>query len=287
MKRSCLALAIAVAIGSTLFARQTTFSTRVETVRVDVRVTDRGRVVTGLRPEDFDVLDSGVRQTVEFLRLENLSLNIVLAIDGSASVAGGRLEHLREAGHALLENTRKGDQVALLTFTDAVVLRERLTSDAARVGESLDRVEADDNLGSGGTALIDAVQAALTLSDRDIGRSLVLVFTDGVDTSSWLSTQRVVAAAQRSDAVVYVVTAARQRKDEFTRGICEATGGEAFEITSPAALRSTFLQVLEDFRQRYLVSFTPTGVPAGGWHPLSVKVKGRNLTVKARPGYAR
>jgi uncharacterized protein (DUF1697 family) len=65
----------------------------------------------------------------------------------------------------------------------------------------------------------------------------------------------------------------------------EATGGRLFEIESTRNLRAVFLAALEEFRQRYLLSYTPTGVAKSGWHSVDVKIKGRRASVKARPGY--
>ncbi len=56
-------------------------------------------------------------------------------------------------------------------------------------------------------------------------------------------------------------------------------------MTSTRDLPATFARIVGDFKSRYLLSFTPTGVPAGGWHPLEVKLKGRAGTIRARPGY--
>jgi hypothetical protein len=56
-------------------------------------------------------------------------------------------------------------------------------------------------------------------------------------------------------------------------------------IESTKSLSAVFLEVLDEFRQRYLVSYSPSGVPQDGWHELTVRVKGRGATVRARPGY--
>jgi hypothetical protein len=66
------------------------------------------------------------------------------------------------------------------------------------------------------------------------------------------------------------------------------TGGQLFEVDSTRDLAAAFVAILEEFRQRYLVSYSPQDVARGGWHTLEVRVKHRGtrkLTVKARPGY--
>ena len=73
-------------------------------------------------------------------------------------------------------------------------------------------------------------------------------------------------------------------KPEFLRDLASFTGGRLFEIEKTANLETTFLEILDEFRHRYLVSYTPRGVAKDGWHKLDVKVK-KGGTVKARPGY--
>jgi Ca-activated chloride channel family protein len=275
-----LGLALVLGTGLTADPQQPTFSSRVEAVRVDVLVTDRGQVVTGLRPEDFEVKDEGVPQEVDLVRLEQLPLNIVLGLDVSESVNGERLEHLRAAGISLLRGLKRDDRAALLTFSHAVRLRQELTSDIPLVQETLAAV-----VPSGQTSLVDGTYGAIALSGSDVGRSLLIVFSDGVDTASFLTRDVVLQSARRSDVVVYGVAMRGRINPTFLKDIGEVTGGTVFEIESTKDLSQTFLRILEEFRQRYLLSFTPRGVLSTGWHKLDVRVKGRRATVRARAGY--
>jgi len=88
-----------------------------------------------------------------------------------------------------------------------------------------------------------------------------------------------------ADVVVYGISVVSRLKPEFLREMTTLTGGRLFEIEKTANLASTFLGILDEFRQRYLVSYTPKGVAKDGWHKLEVRVKNRRATVKARPGY--
>jgi VWFA-related protein len=281
MARSYLPLVVAVAWASASLtgAKQPTFSSRVEAVRLDVLVTDNGRVVRGLAAKDFDIIDNGVAQTADLVSLEEIPLNVVLALDASSSVVGQRLDDLRDAGRAVLDALKKTDQTALVTFSEAVARKATLTSDFTRVKEVLAGVEP-----AGHTSLVDATYAAITVADADLGRGLLILFSDGVDTASWLPERAVIDAARRSDVVVYAVSAAA-RPAAFLRDVTDDTGGRLYEVQSTRDVRRVFLAALEEFRQRYLVSYTPTGVQTEGWHRVDVKVKGRRATVRARPGY--
>ena len=138
---------------------------------------------------------------------------------------------------------------------------------------------------SGDTALIDGTFAGMMVGESDVGRGLLIVFSDGVDTTSWLTADRVLDAARRSDIVVYGVVVQSRNKPEFVRELTSATGGRLYEVERTAALDKVFVQVLEEFRQRYLVSYTPRGVEPTAWHRLTVSIKGRKASVRARPGY--
>jgi Ca-activated chloride channel family protein len=261
-------------------AQVPTFSSKVEAVRVDVLVTEDGKPVRGLRAADFEVFDNGVRQTVDFASFEQLPANVVFTFDLSSSIIGERLDNLREASRTVLDGLKSGDQAALVMFNTTVVVGPGLTDRAGLVQVAIDRAQP-----TGDTSLVDASFAGMMVAESGVGRGLVIVFSDGLDTSSWLRPKAVLDVAKRSDAVVYAVSAGLGSRAEFLGDLTEQTGGRLFRIESTRGLSDVFLEVLNEFRQRYLLSYSPAGVSAEGWHTLTVRVKGRNATVKARPGY--
>jgi hypothetical protein len=134
------------------------------------------------------------------------------------------------------------------------------------------------------TALIDAALSAVLLADADGGRNLLVVFSDGTDTASFMPEQAVLETARRSSGVVYGVASDRD-DPRFLRELANVTGGRLIQLESSGDPGSVFIDILEEFRRRYLVTFTPTGVPAGGWHRLDVRVTRRGARVQARTGY--
>ena len=278
--KAALAVAISAAAVVTGSAQQPTFSSRVDAVRVDVLVKDRGQIVRGLRPQDFEVRDEGVLQEVDLVRLEQIPLNVILGLDVSESVAGERLDHLLGAGNTLLARLAGDDRAALLTFSHAVRLRQELTRDITRVRQAI-----EDVIPAGQTSLVDGTSAAIALSGSDVGRSLLILFSDGVDTSSFLSPDVVLQSARRADVVTYGVAMRNRISPMFLKELGSLTGGSVIEIESTKDLSQTFLGILDEFRQRYLLSYSPRGVPTTGWHRLDVRVKGRRATISARAGY--
>ena len=278
LRRPLIAVCLAVVLRPIGVSTQT-FTSRIDAVRVDVLVTENGKPVQGLTPADFEILDNGVRQRVDLASFEQIPLNVVLALDMSASLQGLRLGHLQTAGKSVLDGLKSGDRAALVTFSHVVAPTQGLTDDLDRVRAALDQAQ-----GQGQTSLIDASHAAMLLGESDAGRSLLIVFSDGVDTASWLTADAVLETARRGDVVVYSVEVG-ERRASFPRDLSEVTGGRLFAIESTKDFSATFSKILEEFRMRYLVSYSPEGVQPGGWHRLEVRVKNRSATVKARPGY--
>jgi VWFA-related protein len=281
MTRTALACVLfSVSLIETAGSQTPVFSSRVYGVRVDVLVTDRERrPLRGLTAEDFEIRDNGVTQQIDVVNFGELPLNIVLALDLSESVAGPRLDQLRAASHALIGRLEKQDQAALVTFDTRVSHSCRLSLDRACMVSALQQSSP-----RGDTALVDASYTGLVTGESDLGRSLLMIFSDGLDTSSWLTPARVLDTARRSDVVVYAVATSPARSP-FLRDLTALTGGQMFETERGADLTPTFQRILDEFRYRYLITYTPRGVANSGYHRLGVRVGRPGATIRARPGY--
>lgn len=256
------------------------FSAATNAVRVDVSVQAQGRAIRGLQAADFEVLDNGVQQRVDLVDFDNVSLNVVLTLDMSGSVRGERLLQLRQASEQLMAALAPGDATALVTFTDIVSIRAAFSSSRDDLLAALRQpVPGAD------TSLVDAVHAAMTLGESESGRPLVIVFSDGADTASFLTPDLALDTARRTGSVVYVVTTPQVARSEFLDDLVELTGGRRLEISSMDRLSGAFAEILAESRERYLISFTPEGVAPDGWHDLVVRVRNRRADVRARPGY--
>jgi Ca-activated chloride channel family protein len=273
-----------------------------------VLVLDGTRPVSGLRVGDFELRDSGVVQRIDSVAFEDVPLNVILALDTSESVAGAPLESLKQAAVAAVQLLRPSDRGAVVTFDDYVRLRSDWTADGARLAEAIRQASA-----TGATALHDAAYTALTARAPQPGRTLALVFSDGEDTASWLPGKSALDIARRNDAVVYAVelrplahwspgyrldfhsglqtgAASGPRKrlmDPFLGALADETGGQVLNAARAGQLHERFVQIMTEFRTRYLLTYTPAGVERTGWHPLEVTVKNTRGRVIARRGYLR
>jgi VWFA-related protein len=263
-----------------LSAQKQSFSSSALGVRVDVLVTDGRNPVAGLTAADFELRDNGVLQAIQVVDSFDVPINAVLALDTSTSTTGKRRTDLVAASQALIDGLKPVDRAALTTFSHAVAPRIALTSDLGSVKTALSQIEP-----AGDTAIMDGVYVALTATLSQAGRSLLVICTDGFDTTSWLGPDEVLESARRSNAVIYAVTPLQARRRSPLRDLTDATGGQLMPIASSADLHATFQKILQDFRSRYILAYSPTGVPSGGFHQLDVRIKRRGLSVKARPGY--
>jgi VWFA-related protein len=272
------ALVASVLLSSPLSAQR--FSSGAVAVRVDVLVTSGGKPLGGLSARDFELRDNGVLQTLEVVDGADVPINAVLALDTSLSTTGKRQSDLNRAAEALLARLRPSDRAALSTFNHAAVPMVALTSDLGSIRASLGRITP-----SGETSVMDGAYVAITATLGQSGRSLVLVCTDGFDTWSWLRPDDVLEAARRASVVIYGVTSSDARRDAGLKVITDATGGHILQVKSGDELTAAFQKIVEDFRNRYILAFSPSGVSPEGFHTLDVRVKRPGASVKARPGY--
>jgi VWFA-related protein len=283
--------------------QQPVFKSGVEMVRVDALVTRDDTPIEGLAAEDFEVFDNGVRQTIDHVLSSEDPIDVMLTLDTSASLDKSELARLADAVRSAVADLKPGDRAGLITFSEELQQLVPLSGRLDLLPQALDRVAA-----SGATTLVDAAYAAL-LSTRAKGRrSLAILFTDGLDTWSWLRPAWVLDVAKRSETVVYTVElreaiapfvripGVRGRIDQreyyrsvtrFLGDLAEATGGRRLDAGDFDRLQATLENVLDEFRRRYVIAYAPQGVAAAGWHTLEVRVKRRGVTVRARPGYSR
>jgi Ca-activated chloride channel family protein len=276
---------------------------------VDVQVMRGGKPVSGLSASDFELRDNGVRQTIQAVTFHDVPLSVLLVLDTSTSVQGQRLVHLKQAANAAVGALRADDEAALLTFSQRLQLRAPWTRDGTNMRTAIAGMQ-----GRGATALWDAVFTAVAVTQQAVGRTLAIVFTDGHDTASWLNPRTVVEAASRSDLVVYGVSSGRSLEDikkkpeilggrsadvrfdedarlfpyAFLEKLTEATGGEMLRIEDTQDLAAAFTAIIDGFKSRYVLSYTPKAVPGKGWHAIQVKLANGNVgSVTSRRGYMR
>jgi VWFA-related protein len=262
------------------------FRAGVEAVYVDVYVTRRGTPVSGLADGDFIVKDNGVAQTARVVEREEAPLTAVLVLDCSSSVAGAKLEFLKAAAGSFVRGLHPRDEAALVVFQSRVELLHAATTDREALLDAIARMTAD-----GSTSMIDALFVGLKHHWGN-GRPVLVLFSDGRDTSSWLENEDLLSAARESSTTVYVV---RTREEEpgpgesgqayLLRRVVDATGGSSWSSGSGPEIEAAFREVLETVNARYVLAYEPTGVSRSGRHRIALQVRRRGVEVRARREY--
>jgi VWFA-related protein len=288
----------AVLLALSMLLPQRAFRSGVDVVRVDVSVM-RGRTpVAGLKAEHFSLTDNGVAQDVDSVMLADLPISVTLVLDVSGSVAGEELDHLIDAGQQLVGSLRPEDRASLITFSQQVLVKVPLTADVGSVGKALAGLRGD-----GATSMNDAIHVAMNLRPMDTSRSVIIVFSDGADNLSWARPAALVDEVKKTGVVIHAIelqvddsvalhpSSPALIAQGFLNGVpllqelTLQSGGRVWSAKSSRDLKALFTQALEEMRARYVLTYTPKGVPQDGWHTLKVSLKNARGDVTARPGY--
>jgi Ca-activated chloride channel family protein len=267
----------------------------VRLVRMLVTVKDAsGQLIGSLNKSDFAVSDNGVKQDIAvFERQTEQPLSVALMLDTSASV-GIELRYELDSASKFLKGLvvegNSDDAAALYSFDWRTTLLKSYTRRFALLDQALRQIKA-----SGGTSLYDAIYlVSQELEDRP-GRHVMVIVTDGGDTTSTKDFHQALEAAQRADTVIYPIVvipiasdAGRNVGGENALTTMSAgTGGRVFRPSAAAELDRAFADILRDLRTQYMIGFYPKDVPPtkDRFHTLKVTTQGRNLRVITRNGY--
>jgi Ca-activated chloride channel homolog len=280
-----------------------TFRTRTDLVALNVTVTNKAdKHVTGLQPDQFVVIENGVRQPLAFFSADSVPLDLAILIDGSASMQG-KMELAREAAAGLARSLRSGDRASVIEFRDAVRVRQALTTDTTAVEAAIGEIVA-----RGSTAVYDALYIALkelasaVRDPQQVRRQVIVLLSDGADTASLGSYEDVSELARRSGVVVYAVSlkshadvvldlsiGGRQFQGEADygmRALAQDTGGRAFFPKKPAELKAIYDGIAEELGHQYALGYVPTDARRdGAWRRVAVQVLAGDAHPRTRAGY--
>jgi VWFA-related protein len=263
------------------------FRADVEVVYVDVYVTRQGAPVTGLADRDFAVKDNGVAQEARVVQREEAPVTAVLVLDCSSSVAGAKLEFLKAAAGSFVRGLHPRDAAALVAIQARVRLLHAATTDREALLDAIGSMTAE-----GSTSMIDALFVGLKRR-WGAGRPVLVLFSDGRDTSSWLENEDLLRAARGSSTTAYVVrtreegAGGRESGQAYLlRRIVESTGGSSWSWGSGPEIEAAFREVLETVNARYVLAYEPTGVSRSGRHRIDLRLLGADPTAAKRRAVA-
>jgi Ca-activated chloride channel family protein len=288
--RNVFVLAAALAVAPLVAQEQQapTFRAGTKVVSLFATVTEGGRLVPGLMREDFEILDDGKPQRVTVFSADVLPITVVVMLDTSGSMTGN-IGMLKAGAEQFFLRLFKGDRARLGAFNDKIQMVSPMTGDRDALIASLGDVDFGNP-----TRLYDAVAAGLDELAGVEGRKVILVFTDGDDTSSRTRFGAVLGRAQVDEVMVYAIGLAgevgmygqrfRTRPDPSLKKLASETGGGYFELSKTDQLTSSFTRVAQELHSQYLLGF-PQESRDGKPHKLEVRVKKPGMTARARKSY--
>jgi Ca-activated chloride channel family protein len=272
------------------------FRAGIDIVSLNVTVTDGvNHYVTDLEESDFQIFEDSVKQEITFFSRRQQPIALSLLLDSSASMED-KLPTLQTAASNFVRRLRPNDIAQVIDFDSRVDVRQMFT------GNQTDLITAIDRIASGGsTSLHNAIYIALkelrkvrAVTEQDIRRQALVVFSDGEDTSSLVSFDEVLDLAKRSETSIYAI--ALRGPDVQTKGFREAefvmktlaleTGGRSFFPAKIEDLNGVYSQIADELASQYTIGYTSKNPRRdGAWRRIDARVTRPNATARTKRGY--
>ncbi|HET9468289.1 MAG TPA: VWA domain-containing protein [Vicinamibacterales bacterium] len=276
-------------LGLSLAAQEPTFRSGSRVVPSYVTVVDASnRLVTDLTRDDFEVLDNGRPQEITIFDNEVRPFSAVVMLDTSVSMTH-RLDDLYAGAEQFLLRLLPHDKAAVGAFNDKVEFATGFSSDRGSLVSALKRLDFGNQ-----TRLYDGVHASLDELEKVEGRKVILVFTDGADFGSRLSSGKALERARDAEVMIYGIgleteffngqMVVRSKPDSILNRFASETGGGFFDLKKDADLGASFTRVAQELRSQYLLGFSPASLD-GKVHKLDVRVKRPGLKSRSRRSY--
>jgi Ca-activated chloride channel family protein len=277
-------------------AQDPTFRGATRTVPVWVSATDDiGRFVLDLKRDEFEIRDEGKLQPITQFATDVQAMTAVVLLDGSRSMVKA-LDTVMTAADHLVVRLRPGDKARVGSFADEIRFSPAFTSDRDLLARQVTDLF-DLRIGAT-TRLWDAVGQATSLFEGGEGRRVIVVFTDGDDTSSVATADEALGRARRADVMLYVVlirgmerlpedrrAARRGSRPQDAADVALSTGGGYYVVNNVLDdMNMITTQIAEELHNQYVLGFVPAELD-GKLHKLDVRVKRPRLKVRARQTY--
>ncbi len=271
--------------------RQPVFRAQVDLVTFGVTAVDRrGNLVEDLTQEDFEVIEDGKVQTIQYftqgLESGDGAAHLGVMLDTSGSMEQD-LKLARSAAIKFLNLLPEADDVTLVDFDTEVRVTRYPQRDFARLIERIRMRKSD-----GWTALYDALGVYLHGASGLDGRTILVMYTDGADSRSRLGLGEIMDLLKASQVTVYAVGlldhtgSLRNELRMRLQQMVEATGGQAFFPSALKDLDASYEKVLAEMKAQYHLGYLSTNLTHdGAWRKVDIKVKRPGLKLRSRKGY--
>ena len=269
------------------------FRVTVDLISLNVTVTDnRDRFVTDLLEEDFSIYEDGITQDVSVFSREDLPIRMVLLIDTSASM-DDKMSFAQRAAVNFVHEMKDDDLTEVVEFGSKPHVLQPFTADLEKLNRAIRMTQA-----GGTTQLYNALYISLKgLSRRrqDIRRQAIVVLSDGEDTSSLVTFERVMELAKETDVTIYTISLRRQggrRSRAFSEAefvlkkLAEETGGQWFFPEQIEELTDVYARIATELKNQYNIGYVSNNPKRdGSWRRVVVQTTYPNLRVRTKLGY--
>jgi Ca-activated chloride channel family protein len=270
------------------------FVVRVPSVTLDVVVADeRGRFITGLGADDFEILEDGIPQEIRYFTADLTPVTSLLLLDSSASVRSS-LSAIQTAAYIFLRNMASEDQGRVATFSEGVRFGPPYTSE---IWNQVSMIRAMRPFGK--TALYDAILTSLQELSRVEERKALILVSDGEDSGpdakgSVSTREQALEGARLSEGAIYTLgytgwspEGGGKLNREFLDAVAEQSGGRSYYPDEIEDLSRHFRQIQHELHRQYQIAYLPSrDRKEGGWRSIEVRIKDRDdLVARTRKGY--
>jgi Ca-activated chloride channel homolog len=268
---------------------QGVFRSGTKVVPLYVTVTDaQSSLVPNLTRDDFEILDNAVKQDMIVFENQTQPITAVVMLDTSGSMTNS-LKLVKAGAEQFLVRMLPQDKAQVGAFNDKIQFSGVFTSDRDELVAALRDVDFGYP-----TRLYDAVDQSLTKLVAIEGRRVVVLLTDGDDTSSKVSQGDVLSRSQQDEVMIYGIglesvyfdgmRQVRTSPDKVLKKLAEETGGGFYLLKETADLQATFARIAQELHSQYVLGFAPS-VLDGKVHKLVVNVKRPGMKARARKSY--
>ena len=276
-------------------------------VNVYFSARDKSGFITNLKKEDCAIYENKDLQEIRnFTQEKSLPLTIGILLDTSGSQQNV-LPLEQQSGEEFLKDVlTPKDEAFLISFDINVNLLADYTNSAREIRRAMDKAQINTGAGTGsvtgngqarGTLLYDAVYLAANEKLRqEAGRKVIIMLTDGGEQGSQETLKTATEAAQKANAIVYVILIADRgfyggfggiyTGDRDMQQLTEATGGRVINVgNNGKRLEDAFNQIQDELRTQYLLSYRPKNTAFDGKFRTLNMDCGKGVKLQMRKGY--
>jgi Ca-activated chloride channel family protein len=249
-----------------------------------------GKLVTNLPQNAFKVYENGSEQAIKIFKREDVPVSLGILIDDSGSMRDKRAK-VGAAALALVKASNPQDEVFIVNFNDEAFLDVPFTNDINKLQEGLQKIDS-----RGGTAMRDAISMSIDyLKEKGKkDKKVILVVTDGNDTASMETLEKLVAKSRQSEVLIYGIgilgeeePRESKKAQRALKALTEASGGMVFYPKQLPEVEKMSLEVAHEIRNQYIIAYSPSlQALDGSFRQIKVNVSGPGRpVVRTRNGY--